>query len=202
MRPLFTTILSLVSLIGWAQSPFVNEEFINSVYLQLDSSLIKDYLLSNERNQIQFGLIEQAQIKKELNGVVPDSKLMELFHDASTDTLLENWNCALMHNAKCISNDSAKKSFNRNVLLFGNSKWSQRKKARQEKQQLKNELQRINKIPGIYHFSRVIFDTSSEYALFNYRYFCGSTCGRSCTLIFKKILGKWIKIGQVNCKIS
>jgi len=202
MKILLTIILSLIGFTNWAQAAFEDEQFINSVYLQFGPDSMKDYFLSDERVSIRIDKDNQKRIQKELGEFVPDSILEELFYIASIDTSDEKWDCSLVHNSKCISKDSSNIVFRRQFVLTQNSKWSIRKKAREERKQLKAELKRTSEIPGLYSLSRPIFDKSRGYALLNYHYSCGVTCGRSCLFLFKKVGNKWIKLKEANCYMS
>lgn len=155
-----------------AQTTEPKEQFINSVYLTFVDSSFTQYYLTDNCSKL---ILSSAKIKVDFAHFCPDSIFQQIYLKSEVDTLTETWQCNNLTKSKCISSDLVYTFVQDKTLL-------------QEKK--------------VYTFSKPIFSDNCEYAVIEMSYFCGPKCAYGCTVLFKKVNGRWTKLTETNCWVS
>jgi hypothetical protein len=160
--------------------------------------------LSIDRTLLYIDKYEK--IEREFGKYISKSILQQIINKAHIDTLSENWNCAELSKSKCVDKDTVGLITNTTITFRVDSKWNARTKEKEKERQIQEQKKAWAKKPQqekrVYYFSKPIFDNNNEYAIVSVGYVCGNLCGHGCTLLFKKINGKWTKLAETSCWIS
>lgn len=179
------------------------EDFVNQIFPTVYAEH-KFYYLFDRAVNINFNDTDELHsLRNGLKEKIQSNTIAELYKNAkriNTDTI---WNFSKLSVAKPFNNDSIKITSLFNYIVIVKKEWSESRIARQERKQLKRQKSEIKRVGGaLFYFSYPVFDDFRQYALISLSNHCGSLCGSGCLYLFKKIAGKWEKIGETHCWIS
>jgi hypothetical protein len=179
------------------------EDFINQIFPTVYAAH-KFYYLFDKAMSISFkDTNELYLLRNVLNEKIDSNTINELYKNAKRDNTDTFWNFSKLSIARPFNNDSIKITTLFKHIVIVKREWNESRIARQERKQLKRQESKIKKAGGsLFYFSSPVFDDLRQYALISLSHYCGSLCGGGCLYLFKKINGKWEKIGETHCWIS
>jgi len=198
MKKIFT-ILALLSASPCFAQTETKESFVNQVCTTVVTDTTRPYYLSQGARGIQLDTADLFNIRVDM----PEKALADIFvqmlRNLPQSDTAQVWDFSKLANAIPYNNDSVRILYIFNSELVVKQGWSKR---RIKKEWKKHELAQKQAGGNLYTFSAPVFDAYYQYAAIRLRSYCGSLCANVCIYFFKRINGRWEKVGATGCWVS